>query len=691
MALSSNSPAPMAAWSATFFTRVHRYRSLLKRRWWVLLVCVSLAVCFEAYNVAKQPATFASTGRMWVNGKISLPQGQGTLYNEEWVNFFGTQILLMESREVQNRARNRVQALQPNLKPVPVDLQVSQSPRTSVFVFEAKGGDPAYVQAYLDACMDEYIAFKKEKRSQTSETTLSAITGELLRLEKEMRQGEDDLLNFQKENNVVFLQEQGNSAGSYLVNLNSQLADLKKEYQLLELLSLDQTLERDQKKDGNPAGSDDKKPELSNQGPESDYAKAKAQIVMLRAQRDELAQYLRPKHPKIIKLNEDIDRESRLLDIYRQQSVEQLASRKESIRLQMQNLENVIKEWETKALDTNRRMAEYQRLKANMQRSQNLYESLRSSIQTVGVNQNLDQDNVSVMERASPAVSIKPGYYGGMANGLVMGLLAGVMILFLIDRIDDRVNSYTELRDHFEEPVVGQIPEIKIHSPSEPASLLQVNDPRHMYAESYRNIRSSLLFMAIDGRRPKTLLLTSAIPNEGKSTVACNLAITMAFAGSNVLLVDADLRRGRIHDAFQVPSTPGLSEVLSGQENWRAMVRKTSYPNLSLLPRGHTPHHPGELFLNQGTEKFLNEAYNEFDYILIDTAPILATDDTTSLAPKIDGVFFLLRSSYTSARLTRNALNALYQRQVNVLGLIFNCVNTSLPEYHYYRYKEYYS
>jgi capsular exopolysaccharide synthesis family protein len=197
--------------------------------------------------------------------------------------------------------------------------------------------------------------------------------------------------------------------------------------------------------------------------------------------------------------------------------------------------------------------------------------------------------------------------------------------------------------------------------------------------------------MPYEGPRPKTLLITSAVPNEGKSTISANLAITMALSGAKTLLIDADLRRGAIRDAFELSSKIGFAEVLKQEVTWREVVVPSSYPNLFILPRGKTLSQPSEHLLRDSTDILLKELYHQYDYIIIDSSPVLAADDTTSFAPKIDATLFVVRLSYTSARLTRKSLELLYNRQVNVPGVILNFVDTSLPEYYYYQYSEYYN
>jgi capsular exopolysaccharide synthesis family protein len=196
--------------------------------------------------------------------------------------------------------------------------------------------------------------------------------------------------------------------------------------------------------------------------------------------------------------------------------------------------------------------------------------------------------------------------------------------------------------------------------------------------------------MAIEGARPRTIVITSAVPGEGKSTVAVNLAITMAFSGSRVLLIDADMRKGTVHEYFEIGDQPGLSDVLTGNKRWDEVIHETHVPKLSVMARGNFPGNPGELLLTSA-DALLREIYQHFDFVLFDSAPVLAADDTASLAPKVDGTLFVIRAGYTSARLGRSALELLYQRQVNVMGIVFNSVETNSREYNYFKYPEYYS
>ena len=641
--------------------------------------------------IYQAPNAFLSSSKMMVAGKLNL--AQNAVYSEDTNNFYGTQIQLMQSDEVRTGAEALVRARHPELPSVKVTLSVTQRPRTSIFELEAVSTASDYTQAYLNAVMQKYLDVKKSMRADQGSHVSTAITEQLIQIEKDLRNGEDEMLEFQKEHNIGFIQEEGNSAAAYLVKLNQEYARLKTEYDLLSLLDLDQNLDRQQAaprpSETVTASRPDEGMPFTDVGPEGDYLKAKQAVQLLKAERDTLSKDLRPKHPKIIRLKDEIDKQENLIALYRQDAIEKLETRRKSIGKQMENLRSNIKEWEKKALDLSQQLAQFNRLKGKVERQKTLYDRLTNNLKDVNVSQVVDGgDQVGIMENATTPVSVRPGLVRSLLVGLGFGAFAGLVILILLDRIDDRMASFTEFQHYFTENILGQIPKEKAKGTLD---LLQPDDARHVFGESYRNVRSSIFFMPYEGPRPKILLVTSAVPNEGKSTVSANLAITMALSGAKTLLIDGDLRRGALREMFDIHSKIGFSEILKQEVNWREVVVPTSLPSLFVLPRGNTLSQPSEHLLRESTDAFLKDIYNHYDYIIIDSSPVLAADDTTSLAPKIDATLFVVRLSYTSARLAKKALELLYHRQVNVPGIILNYVDTSLPEYYYYQYAEYYN
>ena len=294
-------------------------------------------------------------------------------------------------------------------------------------------------------------------------------------------------------------------------------------------------------------------------------------------------------------------------------------------------------------------------------------------MQTLDVNKEISPESVTIMETASPAFPDQSELCeeGWRIGGLV-GLGLGVLLLLFLDRLDDRMVSSPNCRSCSMKRSWARFPGRGRIGPKRQVALVGPADERHSFVEAYRNLRSSLLYMAEAEARAKILLVTSSVPNEGKSLTAANLAITMASTGSRVLLVDADLRKGALHERFQVPAKPGLTEVLSQGLNWEEVVQATKTPNLFLLPQGAFAPNASELFISGVTKSFLQDAAAKYDYVVLDTVPVMAADDVTSLAPQVDGVLFVIRAEFTSARVARAALDSLYQRQARVLGLVFN-------------------
>lgn len=676
-----------AARSSRFYTLLHRWRLQVRRLWWVPVGCLALSAGVAAFIIWRKPPAYISNGQMIVNMQLANP---GELnYTEEFGNFIGTQAALMQSDSVQKSASAKVKAEHPDLVPAPVNFQVTPISKTSIFALTATGPNPEYTTAYLQGCMDSYMELKKDMRAQTSKNTLAGITEQLGNVESELRRGEDELVVFQRSNSVDFLQNEGNSVSGYLAKLNVDLADKRTEYQLLTMLTLEQNLERQQKQGASATVAAPDNTDL--QTDPIDYLHAKQQIQLLKAQQEELSQYLRPKHPKMVKLSEDIAEREKLLEIFRQQSADELNSRRDSLGLQITNLEAQVKEWEVKALNTSEKMAEFQRIKSSNQRIQNLYDRLLGTMQTLDINKEINPETVTIKDPASPAVISHESAVKSVGTAGIIGLLVGIGILLLVDRLDDRLNSLSELQDHFDEEILGQIPKDTSSRNGVPVELVHLQDQRHVFVESYRNLRSSLLYLQNSGAKPKVILVTSSVPNDGKTLTTSNLAITTALSGSRVLLVDGDLRKGVLHERFKVENHAGLHEAIADGRVWQSLIQPTQAKNLSLLPRGATTMFSSELFLNPKAAALLREAAAQYDLVIVDTPPVMATDDATSLAPAVDGVMFVIRAQQTSARVARAALDLLYQRRINVLGLIFNAVEANTAEYFYYKYKDYYA
>jgi succinoglycan biosynthesis transport protein ExoP len=390
-------------------------------------------------------------------------------------------------------------------------------------------------------------------------------------------------------------------------------------------------------------------------------------------------------------LNAKIKAEQQLIDTLHTEGVDDMKTRRESLRLEIDNLGKNITEWDAKAVDVGQRMADYNRIKDKVDRAEEVYRQQLTNMRNIDVDKNVDQDVISVLDPPSDPMSVRPGLWRTMALAAGSGLLLGAALIGLFAHYDDSILATSTLEEDLKEQLLAQIPRVDA-SGADTLALIDEKDERHAFAESLRALRSSLVFLPAEGAAPRSFLITSAVPNEGKSTVAANLAVTFAFAGAKVLLIDGDLRRGQLHAQFDVPNERGLADILADEKpgKWGELVRTTKTPGLELLTRGSLIPHPGEKFLRRATNLLLAEMYSVYDYVIIDSAPVMVADDTTSLAPKIDATIFVVRYGTSSMRTSQKALDLLHRRQANVLGLVCNDVEISAQEYYYYRYPEYY-
>lgn len=676
--------------------QVQRLLIFLRRFWWipVLTLVLSLGAC--VVFVLFMPPTFVSKASMWETVKLRLPEG--TLFSEDAQDFLGTQSQLLQSTTLRDMALSRLQASAGNTaiprqkdgQPIPVDIKVSGSGKSTVFVLEATSSQAAFTQVYLNALMDAYLEYKRNIRKVVSGDTLASITEQVQRTAQDLEGEREKLMAFERTNNYAILQEEGTISGGYLAKLKTELSDLELESRLLKAATSDQSGSGRNMTNLNAglveamtlAGS------TPAAGAATEQQNTFNDLELLKLQRQRLSRYLRPKHPKIVKLDADIDRAEKLQQMFRQQNREQLAASLEANQLKTENVKASIKEWEVKVVDANARLAEAERLKLNVQRAQTVYDRLVLMEQNVGISRNIDQENLAILEPASPAKRSYTQEIGLLAAGTVGGLGLGLGLIFLIAVRDDRLTSLREIRDKVGELIVGQVPEVQSLEKGSPLHLLENNDQRHAYAESFRSLRSALFYMSFNGVRPKTLLITSAVPNEGKSTVAANLARTLVLGGSRVVLVDGDLRRGTLHRLLGLQRGPGLAEVLRQPETLEKVIQRESLLNFAFISSGSVSTDSGDLLLGPAFDQILGWLRLQFDYVLFDSSPVFAADDSSTVAPKLDGTLFVVRSRFSGARPVREALDILHQRGARVLGVIFNQADVSARSYYYYKYPE---
>ena len=676
--------------------RVYKFRTLLRRHWWILAICIGLGVTYQAYVAFKKPQLFESTSRLNIREELIADFKVG--WSDGTGNFFGTSQEQMKNPLILGRAYEKVRLMAPQFTGT-VDINGSITPKTNLFVITAMGRDPEFVRMYLDAAIQEFLNLRAEGRNDTGTQVKDKLQDQINITSAELDEQKKKLQAFTELNNMEFWAEQGKSSALELSAYKNKQAQLQNELQRIKNLTPDQLLTTQQSStprapaaQAAPSGSGMLTDQTSSFNSElyNQYLRKDQELIQRQADLATWSVVWKPKHPKLQKIQDDIRSLKLAIETIKSQNREATAARVLTIKAELQSLEGTIETWDKKVREASRKDAEYQTLVTDVTRTGSQLEKLRSSVYSAGMVGSTSPEPWVVMQKATPAGEVPRGTLKHILMGLIGGGIVGMVILLMLDRADDRLASATELLAHFSEPILGQIPNVADTRNDSGLPLLQTEDERYTYAEAFRSLRSSLIFMP-NQTELKTVIVTSAIPNEGKSTIASNLAVTMAAAGARVLLVDADLRRGDIAQLFGMDVRIGLTDILRGTVDWKEAVKTTQYPTLSIIARGPVTNQSGELLLRPLLVSLLDEFKETYDLTIFNTAPILATDDTSTLAPNFDGALMVMRAQFTPARLTKNAINALYQRQVNVLGLILNCLDTEMPDYHYYRYSKYYA
>lgn len=359
------------------------------------------------------------------------------------------------------------------------------------------------------------------------------------------------------------------------------------------------------------------------------------------------------------------------------------------------------------ALELNLREIEYNRLRRNKDNTEKLYSLLLERSKESDLTRRLRVNNVSIVDEPVPPVApIKPNVPLNVAGGLLIGLLLGAGAALGRGMLDRTVKTPDDVESSLGVSFLGLIPEIDESTAATQRQRRRAAAPQHELivhqapmsgiAEASRSIRTNLMFMAPD-KPYRTLLVTSAGPSEGKTTVACCIAIAMAQAGKRVLLVDCDLRKPRIHRVFRNRGSsagPGLTGALL-EETKEDCVLTTEVPNLFAIPAGPIPPNPSELLQSERFRTFLEKMKGRFDQIILDSPPVVAVTDAVVLSTVVDGTVLVVRAFKTSKDLARHGTKLLRDVGAPMAGVVLNAVNLKRDEYQYsyqyYRRGSYYT
>jgi succinoglycan biosynthesis transport protein ExoP len=416
----------------------------------------------------------------------------------------------------------------------------------------------------------------------------------------------------------------------------------------------------------------------------------KNQEVQLLREKTEKGEKFGQKHPTMMALNQEIEnlRKKKMQEI--RNIVDSMKSKYENLLNQERSLQGALSRSKSETIDRDKIAIQYQVLAQEVDSNRGLYDMLLKRLKETNVSEENRTVNIHVVDAAEvPKRPAKPRVTLNLLLACLVGLMGGVGVAFFLEYLDNTVKTPDDLKNYFDIPYLGPIPSFPIEPDKGGSELVAFSDPKSSASEAYRGLRTGILF-STPGHSPRSLLVTSSGPQEGKTITTANLAITMAQAGQKILIMDCDMRKPRLHKVFPCDRTKGMSNILVGEGDWRQLKVATQVPNLEIIPSGPIPPNPAELIGSDRMKDLIAELLQEYDRVLIDSPPIVAVTDSVVLSRFVEGIVLVIHVGVTTRDIITNCIRQVRDVQGHVLGAVLNNVNIGKDSYYYYQYYYYY-
>jgi capsular exopolysaccharide synthesis family protein len=546
--------------------------------------------------------------------------------------------------------------------------------------------DPALAARVLNALARMYIEQSLEFKFLASKEASDWLGQRLAEERKKVEAAEQALQRYREQHASVSLEDRQNIVVQKLTDLNSAVTRAKTErvakqtlYNQLIALQSD------------PARLDTFPAILLNPL----IQQLKSQLTDVQRQHAQLSEQLGEKHPDMAKVRSSIQTTEAKLQTEIAKVAQAVRNEYQAADDQEQSLTRMLNDQKRDALDLNQIGIEYGVLQRNAESTRQLYQTLLQRTNETNVSGELKTSNVRIVDAAeAPQGPVRPNHQSDMLMGFAGGALFAIVLAFFFEYMDNRIKAPQDIKAYLGLPFLGFVPAIR-HQPKGSVPLLNNGVPSG-FSEAFRSVRTNVLFSsASDATR--SVVVTSTAPREGKTLVASNLAIGLAQSGLRVLLMDADLRRPRVHEAFGYDQEPGLSNFLVGrQKGSDVVVRKSDVPGLYVLAAGKHPPNPAELLGSRRFIEFVHSLGQHFDWIVIDSPPVLPVTDASILAHGATGVVFVVGAEMTSRHAAQSAVEQLQKAGAHMIGVVLNRVRLDRNRYYYSRhyrreYTEYYT
>jgi len=408
----------------------------------------------------------------------------------------------------------------------------------------------------------------------------------------------------------------------------------------------------------------------------------KKRLADLEQQDQQLALTFGDKHPQRVTVRLELQGAQQQLDTEIQAIVERVARDYTAARSQELNLVRAVEAQRAEATAASGKRAEYDMLARAANTDQEIFQTLLQRTKQTGVTTGLVASNIRVVDPATvPQSPVTPNTRRNLSLSLFGGFLLSLCVVFFVDYMDKSISAPDQIKAEFGLECIGLIPLVDGYKAVGPAPLINNVVPASLQ-EAIRSLRTGVLF-ASRGESLRSVLVTSTTPAEGKSMVAANLALSLAQTGQRVALIDADMRRPRLHGMFRIAQSPGLSELVAGQATPKSAMVRTSVSGLWLMPSGSIPTNPAEMLSSTRFERFVHGLSEVFDWVIIDSPPVMAVTDAALLAHITAGVLYVMAAEEVTTPVVRHALEQLDAAHARFLGAVLNKVNLKRNSFYY--------
>lgn len=588
--------------------------------------------------------------------------------------------------------------------------------RTSLVSVSATAETPQIAALMANAHANTYINWVRSNRIEQQARGLTFLRSQADELRQKVADLEREAADYAEANAIVAVNKDENITAQRMSQLNKLLTDAS-----ANRIEAENLFKEAESGLSNPsAGFDD-----------SSTQSMRTQLSQLQGEYDQLSQKFQPGYPRMQQLKAQINGLKDSIQSQRRQIVAGMKAKMMSAEAEEKKLKEELEQQKSQAFELSKRQVQYNVISREITTSRELLENVLKQIKETSLAVESNASNVSIVDKAViPAFPSYPRKSLMLLVGIGAGLGAGLMLALLLNYLDNSVRTPEDVVSVLKSVSLGVVPSFdiegvavnpsaksgarpknippqlaKVSDPSEPSAssnipsvsrkegvlpVVFLQDPKSLAAEAYRTIRTGIL-LSQAGQPPRSLLVTSAQPSEGKTTSSVNLAVSLACNGSRVIVIDADLRRPSLHKGLGLSfQGPGLTEVITGQASPESAIRYDVMKRLSVITAGSIPPNPAELLGSSEMQQLIRNLEQSFDFVVIDCPPVLAVTDSVILSRYVDGVVLVVRGANTPRKVVHDAKNRLLNVGARMLGVILNDVNIKGGDYYYYN-RYYYS